>query len=50
MKICENGIYREMTKEELQEMQEQEIQEETTPTTEERLSALEDALLSMMEM
>lgn len=49
MKICENGIIREMTPEEIAELealaQEAPMPE---PTAEERLDALESAMLEMM--
>ena len=49
MKICENGIIREMTTEELAELEklaaEQPVPE---PTAEERLAALEEAMLELL--
>lgn len=49
MKICENGIYREMTPEEIAEFEamvaEQPVPE---PTAEERLAALEEAMLELL--
>lgn len=49
MKICENGIIREMTPEEIAEMERlQAEQPEPEPTAEERLSALEEAMLELL--
>lgn len=49
MKICENGIIREMTAEEIAEMERlQAEQSEPEPTAEERLAALEDAMLELL--
>ena len=54
MKICENGIIREMTPEEIAEMerlQAEQLQAETPapePTAEERLVALEEAMLELL--
>lgn len=49
MKICENGIIREMTPTEIAELEalaaEQPVPE---PTAEERLAALEDAMLELL--
>ena len=49
MKICENGIIREMTLEEIAELEklaaEQPVPE---PTAEERLAALEEAMLELL--
>lgn len=49
MKICENGIIREMTLEEIAEFEamvaEQPVPE---PTAEERLAALEEAMLELL--
>ena len=49
MKICENGIIREMTPEEIAELEklaaEQPVPE---PTAEERLAALEEAMLELL--
>ena len=49
MKICENGIIREMTPEEIAELEklasEQPVAE---PTAEERLAALEEAMLELL--
>lgn len=49
MKICENGIIREMTTEEIAEFEamvaEQPVPE---PTAEERLAALEEAMLELL--
>ena len=49
MKICENGIIREMTLEEIAELEklaaEQPVPE---PTAEERLVALEEAMLELL--
>ena len=49
MKICENGIIREMTPEEIAEL-EALAQDEPLPppTAEERLEALESAMLELM--
>ena len=49
MRVCENGIIREMTPEEIAEL-EALAQEEPLPppTAEERLDALESAMLEMM--
>ena len=54
MKICENGIIREMTPEEIAEMerlQAEQLQAEMPapdPTAEERLAALEEAMLELL--
>ena len=54
MKICENGIIREMTPEEIAEMerlQAEQLQAEMPapePTAEERLVALEEAMLELL--
>lgn len=49
MKICENGIYRDITPEEIAEFEamvaEQPVPE---PTAEERLAALEEAMLELL--
>jgi len=46
MRICENGIYRDMTAEEIAALDvEQTTQAVATPSIEERLSAVEAALL-----
>ena len=49
MKICENGIIRDMTPEEIEEL-EALAQDAPTPppTAEERLDALESAMLELM--
>lgn len=49
MRICENGIYRDMTAEEVAEMER--LAEEAPapePTAEERLEALEAAMLELV--
>lgn len=49
MKICENGIIREMTAEEIAEMEALAAEvPEPEPTAEERLEALEEAMLEML--
>lgn len=49
MKICENGIIREMTAEEIAEMEAMAGEvPEAEPTAEERLEALEEAMLEML--
>lgn len=52
MKICENGIIREMTAEEVAEMEklaaEMEAMPAPEPTAEERLAALEEAMLELL--
>lgn len=49
MKICENGIIREMTPSEIAEIEKlaSEIPQ-AEPTAEERLAALEDAMLELL--
>ena len=42
MKICENGVYREMTKEEIEEISNKIIPEENQETIEDRLDKLEN--------
>ena len=49
MKICENGIVREMTEEEIRIHNEQ-MQANEEITTEERIEALEEAILEMAEV
>lgn len=45
MKICENGIYRDMTAEEIAELERLAAEQPTPePTAEERIAALEEAL------
>ena len=49
MRICENGIYRDMTAEEIEELEA--LAEEAPapePTAEDRLAALEAAMLEMI--
>ena len=49
MKICENGIIREMTPEEIAELERLQAEmPEPEPTAEERLSALEEAMLELL--
>ena len=49
MKICENGIIREMTTEEIAELKKLSAEQPATePTAEERLSALEEAMLELL--
>ena len=48
MKICENGIIREMTPEEVAEYESLAQEAPMPPTAEERLDALESAMLEMM--
>ena len=47
MKICENGVIREMTQEEIDSMNTEEMVE-SKPTVEERLEAIESALLERL--
>lgn len=49
MKICENGVIREMTPEEIAELEKLAAEQPTAePTAEERLAALEDAMLELL--
>lgn len=49
MKICENGIIREMTPEEIAEMERLQAEQPVPePTAEERLAALEEAMLELL--
>ena len=49
MKICENGIIREMTPEEIAELEALAASEPAPePTAEERLAALEEAMLELL--
>lgn len=49
MKICENGIIREMTTEEIAELEALATSEPVLePTAEERLAALEEAMLELL--
>ena len=48
MKICENGIIREMTPEEVAEYEALAQEAPMPPTAEERLEALESAMLELM--
>lgn len=49
MKICENGIIREMTPEEIAELEALAASEPVPePTAEERLAALEEAMLELL--
>lgn len=49
MRICENGIFRDATPEEIAELQAVEDNQPTPePTAEERLEAIESALLELM--
>ena len=48
MKICENGIIREMTPEEIAEFEALAHDATMPPTAEERLEALEAAMLELM--
>ena len=49
MKICENGIIREMTPEEIAELEALAASEPVLePTAEERLAALEEAMLELL--
>lgn len=41
MRICENGIYRDMTKEEIKQLEENKIVVDNTPTLEKRVTELE---------
>lgn len=47
MRVMENGVYRDMTAEEIAELQQQEEQP-MVPTLEERLVALESAMLEQL--
>lgn len=50
MKVCENGVIRDMTQEEIEELekmqQESQVQEEIT--IEERVSVIEDVILNLL--
>ena len=49
MKICENGIYRDMTAEEIAELEALAAEAPASePTAEDRLAALEAAMLEMI--
>lgn len=49
MRICENGIYRDMTAEEVAEMERMAVEAPAPePTAEERLEALEAAMLELV--
>lgn len=48
MKIFENGVAREMTPEEIAEFEALASEPEAEPTAEERLSALEEAMLELL--
>lgn len=49
MKICENGVIREMTTAEIAEIEKLASEvPEAEPTAEERLSALEEAMLELL--
>lgn len=49
MKICENGIIREMTHEEIAEFEAMAAEQPAPePTAEERLAALEEAMLELL--
>ena len=49
MKICENGIIREMTPEEIAELERLQAEmPQAEPTAEERLVALEEAMLELL--
>lgn len=48
MKVCENGIIRDMTPEEIAEYEALAQEAPMPPTAEERLEALESAVLEMM--
>ena len=48
MKIYDNGIYRSATPEEVTAMQQAAVNQPAVPTPEERLAALESAILAML--
>ena len=49
MKICENGVIREMTTEEIAELEKLAAEQPAPePTAEERLTALEEAMLELL--
>lgn len=51
MKKCVNGAYIEMTSEEIVELQSMQMEQpHTEPTPEERIAALEDAILELAEV
>lgn len=47
MRICEDGVYRDMTQDEIESVM-QDLYREEPPTTEERLAALEAAMLEQI--
>jgi hypothetical protein len=49
MKINDNGVIRDMTPEEIAEMEQLKIEYEPRETPEERIEALENALLLLLE-
>lgn len=50
MKVCENGIVRDMTPEEIEELQSMQTEHPAAePTAEERIAALEEQLRAIVE-
>ena len=47
MRIYDNGIYRDMTQEEIEEYNKQQTQTAQEPTLEERIVSIEDLLLNL---
>lgn len=51
MKVCENGVMRDMTAEEIAELQAMQMEQPIAePTAEERMEALEAAILELAEV
>lgn len=51
MRVCENGVIREMTAEEIAELQAMQAEQPIAePTAEERMEALEAAILELAEV
>ena len=48
MRVMENGVYRDMTAEEMAALQNEQEEQVVTPTLEERLEALESAMLEQL--
>lgn len=51
MKVCENGVFREMTAEEIAELQSMQMEQPIAePTIEERMDAIEGAIMELAEV
>ena len=48
MRICDNGVCRDMTQEEIEEYNTQQTQIPQEPTLEERIASIEEAILNLL--